>query len=592
MQLTKPPRSRLLGLNWHGYWVAFIGFSSISRSTISVTTMRCSSNTPVLTIRASLLLTALLSACGSSSLPTTSTLTALLPSPVQPKVNLCDANETYRLGGLDLQTATVVDLQKALHAGTITSEALVQRQLDLIEAFDRKGAALNSVRTLAPDALQQARAADARRKTGKSLSPLDGLTVLLKDNVGTTDMPTTAGSIALANNTPQREATITTRLRAAGVIVLGKANLSEFANWVSRMMPNGYSSLGGQVIAPYGSDLDPLGSSTGSSVASTMGFATVTVGSETSGSIIAPSSVQSDVGVKPTLGLVSRIGVIPLAPSFDTTGPITRNVTDAAALLQILAFADPEDPTSTRFTEALGGQAPDYLAGLRTDALKGIRLGVRAVDLDPNLFGSAAFNDALDVLRSQGAEIVTVNDPASAVELASISELGAIPNEFKLSLNQYLATEAGPETLAKTLTDVIVYNQQNTDKVKYGQDLLIASDAQTGLALDPAYIASREATVRAQQLVLDQLLNGNNVSALVSYYFGWSNVGQTAAAGYPNVTVPMGYPDGHRPIGMEFAGRPFDEQKLLAYAYAYEQASHRRVSPIIQNQELLAKCGH
>ncbi len=543
----------------------------------------------------------LLTACGNSSLPTASvsdistpsaTAAAAPPASLSPKANLCDASSTYQLGGLDLQTATVLDLQKALNAGVITSEALVQRQLDLIDAFDVKGSALNSVRTLAPDLLQQARAADQRRKAGKTLGPLDGVTVLLKDNVGTRDMPTTAGSIALAKNIPVREATITKRLRASGAIVMGKANLSEFANWVSKMMPNGYSSLGGQVIAPYGATIDPLGSSTGSSVASTMGFATVTVGSETSGSIIAPSSVQSDVGVKPTLGLVSRIGVIPLAPSFDTTGPITRNVTDAAALLQTLAFADPEDPTSTRFVAALAGKVPDYLAALKTDALKGVRLGVRSVDMDANLFGSAAFNEALDELRKLGAEIVSITDVTAPVELASVSELGAIPNEFKLSLNQYLISEAGPDTVAKSLTDVILYNQQHTDKVKYGQDLLIASDAQTGLALDPAYVAAREAAIRSQQLALNQLLTGNNVAALVSYYDGFSNIGETAAAGYPNVTVPMGYPDGHRPVGIEFSGLPFSEEKLLAFAYAYEQASQKRISPIIQNKELLAKCGH
>ncbi|HEX4895894.1 MAG TPA: amidase family protein [Solimonas sp.] len=532
-------------------------------------------------------LAAVLSACGGSgaSAPAPSG-----PGPISVET-LCALDQPYRLGDLDLQTATVLDLQQALARGTLTSEALVTRQLALIEAYDRRGPALNSVRVLAPDALQQARAADARRRAGRARGPLDGLTVLLKDNIGTTDLPTTAGSIALAGNIPRREATITRRLREAGVIVLGKANLSEFANWVSRMMPNGYSSLGGQVLAPYGADLDPLGSSTGSSVAATMGFATLTVGSETSGSIIAPSSVQSAVGVKPTLGLVSRVGIIPLAPSFDTAGPITRTVTDAAALLQVLAYADPEDPLAARFTAALEGQAPDYLAALSTDALRGVRLGVRVVDLDPSLFGGPLFEQALEVLRQQGAEIVPIDDPALAAERASLSTLGAIFNEFKFSLNRYLATEAGPGLPVSDLTDIVLFNQQNPDTVKYGQELLIASDAQTGLEIDPVYLASREATIATQQLALDRLLDSQDVDALVSWYFGWSNVGQTAAAGYPNVTVPLGYLDDHEPVGLEFAGRPFSEDRLLAYAYAYEQASRRRVPALTMNPALRAACG-
>jgi amidase len=516
------------------------------------------------------------------------------PSPAAPPVSgaasVCDPATQYQIGGLDLQTATVLDLQHALAAGTLTSEALVQRELALIAAFDINGAKLNAVRALAPDLLAQARAADARRRSGGLRGPLDGLTVMLKDNIGTTDLPTTAGSIALATNVPLREATITRRLREAGAIVMGKANLSEFANWVSKSMPNGYSSLGGQVIAPYGSDLDPLGSSTGSSVAATMGFATVTVGSETSGSIIAPSSVQSDVGVKPSLGLVSRVGIIPLAPSFDTAGPITRTVTDAAALLQVLAYADPEDPLSQRFTDALGGVVPDYLGALSTDALQGARIGVRAIDLQPG-FDNPIFDAALDVLRAQGATIVTIDDPAFLTEEASLTELGAIFNEFKFSLNHYLATESGPDTIVETLSDIIAYNSQHTDKVKYGQNLLQLSDAQSGLEIDPVYLAARTAAITASQLSLDTEMSVDNLDAIVTWYLGWSNIGATAAAGYPNVTVPMGYYTDHQPVGLEIAGAPFTEAKLLGYAYAYEQASRMRQPATVRNAALNQKCG-
>lgn len=532
----------------------------------------------------------LLNACGSSDDAIVATLPPIPEAnPDLATFNACDPASQYQLAGLDLQTATVLDLQQALRDGRLTSEALVTRQLQLIAELDQSGPLLNSVRAIAPDALDQARASDDRRKAGQTLSPLDGLTVLLKDNIGTQDLPTTAGSIALANNFPLREATITQKLRAAGAIVLGKANLSEFANWVSRLMPNGYSSLGGQVLAPYGSDLDPLGSSTGSAVAATMAFAAVTIGTETAGSIIAPSSVQSVVGVKPTLGLVSRSGIIPLAPSFDTAGPITRNVTDAAALLQVMAGPDPTDPLSARFDAALGGVVPDYLAALKTDALQGVRLGVRVADTDPNLFGSELFLAALDVLRAEGAEIVVLTDPIFAVELASLTELGAVFNEFKFSLNRYLANESGTGTEVDTLNDIIAYNSQHRDKVKYGQELLQLSDAQSGLEIDPVYLASRDVAITSAQTALDLQLDG--VDALVSWYLGWSNVGATAAAGYPNVIVPLGYSDDHQPVGLEIAGAPFSEERLLAFAFAYEQASRVRQPATVRNPGLNDACG-
>ncbi|HEY1075743.1 MAG TPA: amidase family protein [Fontimonas sp.] len=528
-------------------------------------------------------MTLLLGACGASKDIDSTALPA--------GAAICDPAQQFRLGGLDLQTATVLDLQAALARGALSSVALVERQLQLIEAFDRGGPALNSVLALAPDALEQARAADARRAAGQQRGVLDGITVLLKDNIGTTDMPTTAGSIALADNIPLREATITRRLREAGAIVLGKVNLSEFANWVSLQMPNGYSSLGGQVLAPYGATIDPLGSSTGSGVAAAMGLATLTVGTETSGSIISPAAVQSVVGLKPTLGLVSRIGIIPLAPSFDTAGPMTRNVTDAAALLQVLAYADSEDPASAHFSTALDGVAPNYLAALSTEALQGARIGVRSADRDEMLRGGALFSQALDLLRAQGAELIDIDNPLIVAESGSIGAIGAIPNEFKLSLNRYLASEAGPDTAVDDLAGIIRYNEQHPDRVKYGQDLLIASDAQSGLEVDPLYVASRDATILSQQTVLTQLFDGQQLDAIVSWYLGWSNITQTAAAGYPNLTVPMGYGEDGMPIGIEFAGLPFSEDRLLAYAYDYEQASRARIPPTLKNPQLNAQCG-
>jgi len=350
---------------------------------------------------------------------------------------------------------------------------------------------------------------------------------------------------------------------------------------VSRLMPNGYSSLGGQVIAAYDYAADPLGSSTGSGVAATMAFATAAIGSETSGSIISPAAVHSLVGLKPTIGLVSRAGVIPLAHVFDTAGPMARTVTDAAALLSVVAGVDPLDDASPRFTAALGGVVPDYLGGLKTDALRGARLGVRNTDInDTGLFG-----EALAVLRAQGAEIVEFTD--SDTSNLSLLALGVIPNEFKWYLNHYLAEEAGPDLPVATLTDIIVFNAQNPDKVKYGQDLLIASDATTGLEFDPVYLAARTAAVSGTQNALDTAINDHQLDAIVAP--GSGNTTVTAAAGYPNLTVPMGY-TGQAPEGLAFAGAPFTEAKLLAYAYAYEQATQKRISPTRLNPELAAYC--
>jgi amidase len=502
------------------------------------------------------------------------------------------------LRGIDLQSATVPELQRAVAKGRLTTAALVDLYLQRIAVFDTGGPKLNSVRALAPDLAAQA----AARHTG----PLAGVPVLLKDNIGTTDMPTTAGSIALELNVPKHEATIVTKLRDAGAIVMGKTNLSEFANWVDLTMPNGYSSLGGQVIAPYDFESDPYGSSTGSGVAATMAFATLAIGTETSGSIISPSFVHSDVGVKPTLGLVSRYGIIPLAPSFDTAGPIARNVTDAAILLAVIAGVDPNDPVTERFAQSeLKGVVPDYAAGLSAGALRGARLGVRSGDagsdaaLDSaqaelgafDVDAHALFQAALDVLRAQGAEIVALPDPVSASIASSsdvsLAEIPAIPNEFKWSLNEYLATEAGDAVPVETLTDIILFNQQHPDKVKYGQSLLIASNATTGTEFDPVYIASREAARAGAGGWIDTMIDQNDLDAIVGPDF--SNISSTAAAGYPNVTVPMGYV-GQAPHGLSFAGKPFTEARLLALAYAFEQATHLRRPPTDVNPELAAFC--
>ena len=464
--------------------------------------------------------------------------------------------------GIDLHAATIPQLQEALAQGLLTSVELVEAYVARIAAYDDGGPALNSVQLVNPRAREEAAALDAERAEGRARGPLHGIPVLLKDNVGTSDMPTTAGSIALAGNVPPLDAAVTERLREAGAVVLGKAQLSEFANWVSLTMPNGYSSLGGQVVNAYTGG-DPSGSSSGSGVAGSMALAAVTLGTETSGSILSPSNANSLVGLKPTLGLVSRAGIIPLAPSFDVPGPMGRHVADVAATLEVLAGSDPRDPATAEADARAGG----YVDALRTDALQGARLGY-----DPRYADDALFAQALEALEAQGATLVPLEP--NDLDSVSILEIGLIPNEFKAALNAYLATEAGPGLPVATLTDVIRYNQQHPDKVKYGQDLLLASDAQPGL--QALADAAAQPVVASSRRVADDAFAKGDLDALVGPDAPYTGLG--AAAGYPTVVVPSGYEDGE-PQGLSFFGPAWSEARLLGYAYAYEQATMLRRPP-------------
>lgn len=475
------------------------------------------------------------------------------------------------VAGIDLQTATIPELHDAMLAGTVTAEQLTERSLERIAAFDLD---LNAVRALAPDALAQARQLDARlAATGELVGPLHGLTVLLKDNVGTVDLPTTAGSIALEGNVPDDDAVVTARLRAAGAIVLGKANLSEFANWVSLSMPNGYSSLGGQVVAPYRFGKDPLGSSTGSAVAGAMAYSTITVGTETSGSIISPAVVQGLAAIKPTHGSVSGEGIIPLAPTFDVAGPMGRSITDVAIGLA-----------------AMDELAEDWVGMLSDTSLEGARIGVREQDLEPIIgtFPSEheRFLEALASLEAEGAQIVRIDEPLPTLASGSLLEIAAIFNEFKWSFNAYLAEVANVTTGVETLTDVIEFNAQHPDRVQYGQNLLEVSDAQSGLELDPSSVATATAARVASQQWIDQVLAVQDLDAIAAPNFAQVNL--AAAAGYPNVTVPSGH-DGSNPQGLSLLASAGDDGQLLSLAFDFEQATGHRIPPT-QINDLLAFC--
>jgi amidase len=478
------------------------------------------------------------------------------------------------LHGVDLQTVTIPQLQHDMAAGRLTSADLVDRYLDRIGAYDGR---LDAIRALAPTARAQAAALDRERRQGHVRGALHGIPVVLKDNIGTTDMPTTAGSIALDGSIPLHEATLVTKLRQAGAIVLGKANLSEFANWVALGMPNGYSSLGGQVVGPYDFG-DPSGSSAGSGVAAAMAYATLAVGSETSLSILAPTQVNSLVGVKPTVGLVSRYGIIPLSPSFDTAGPMGRDVTDVAEALQVMAGPDAKDPRGADQPKGL-----DFLSGLKPNALKGVRLAYSQDDADA-LSGSKAtmWQAALDKLTALGATLVAVK----ALDNLEIGIFGAeatvIPNEFKASLNDYLAKETVPTLRVRTLGDIVAYNDQHPDKVKYGQNLLQASDATPGnQTLADVNAAGVIAGAAAD---VDAALTEGDADAIIGPDYSHGRAG--AAAGYPTVEMPLGYPGGRARMSISFLGSKYSEPKLLGYAYAYEQATQARRPPTDINRSL------
>lgn len=481
--------------------------------------------------------------------------------------------------GVNLQSATISELKRALKRGRLTSVDLVKAYLERIRAYDPQ---LNSIRHLNRDAVKIARRRDRAFEAGKARGPLFGIPILLKDNVNTDDMPTTAGSIALKGSTPRHDAFITNKLEKAGAIILGKLNLSEFAGWVSLGMPPGYSSLAGQVRNAYSPTFTPSGSSAGSGVAASMALAAATIGTETSGSILSPSDANSIVGIKPTTGLVSRTDILPLAPSFDTAGPMVRNVTDAAIVLGAIAGIDKADPR----TADSKGHTPkgyNYTRFLKPKALKGARIGYSQEQRDA--LGPAQqkiFDRALKDLRKQGAELVAT-DLLHFSKWAGLAEIAFIPNEFKASLNEYLAEETNPKEIpVRTLSDIIEYNERHPKKMKYGQNLLEASDATPGI-YDGS--VTSQAAIQSARAAIDSALIANDLDAIVAPGPSYANV--SASAGYPTVMVPGGYADGSNlPMGISFLGSAWDEPKLISFAYDYEQASERRIPPTAFNAKL------
>ncbi len=492
-------------------------------------------------------------------------------------------------GAVALEEATIDGLQAQMAAGTLTSRRLTQAYLDRIEALDRRGPALRSVIETNPDALTIADGLDAERKTKGARGPLHGIPILIKDNLDTADrMTTTAGSLALAGSIPLRDSFVAQRLREAGAVLLGKANLSEWANIRSSHSSSGWSGRGGQCRNPYALDRNPCGSSSGSGSAVSANLCAAAIGTETDGSIVCPSTANGLVGIKPTLGLVSRAGIIPIAHSQDTAGPMTRTVRDAAILLAAIAGPDPRDPAT-----ADAGRAPkDYLSSLDENGLRGARIGVARKYFGFHAGVDKVMEAALAEMKKRGAELI---DPADIPHTGEYdeTELTVLLYELKADLNAYLAS-LGPKAPVRTLADVIAFNEAHAkDEMPYfGQDLFMKAQ-EKGPLTDLAYV---EALARNKRLAalegIDAVMAQHKLDAIAAPtggpawmtdlvdgdHFGGGLSTPPAVAGYPHVTVPAGYVFG-LPVGISFVGRAWSEPMLIKLAYAFEQATHARRAP-------------
>jgi amidase len=491
----------------------------------------------------------------------------------------------------ELEEATLAQLRDGMASGRWTSRRIVEQYLARIAATDRAGPSLHSIIETNPDALSIAEQLDRERANGRTRGPLHGVPVLLKDNIDTADrMTTTAGSLALEGSVPPRDSHVAERLRAAGAVLLAKANMSEWANIRSNRSSSGWSARGGQCRNPFVLDRNPCGSSSGSAAAVSANLGALAVGTETDGSIVCPASANGVVGVKPTVGLGSRAGVIPISHTQDTAGPLCRTVADAAALLTALAGPDPRDVATQA---AAGHVAPDYTRFLRRDGLRGARIGVaRAKFFGYNDATDRLAEEALDAVRRAGAVVV---DPADIPHAGTYddAELEVLLYELKADLNAYLAT-LGPTAPVRSLADVIAFNEREREREMpwFGQELFVQAEAK-GPLTTPGYLKALRTCRRVSRSQgIDAVMARHRLDALVAPtgnpawptdpvngdHFTGSSSTPAAVAGYPSVSVPMGYVAG-LPVNLSFFGRAWSEPTLLRLAYAFEQISMQRKAP-------------
>ena len=481
-------------------------------------------------------------------------------------------------------------LQALMQQGELTSEQLTRYYLDRIDAVDRHGPMLNSIIEVNPDAVEIAAELDAERQATGSRGPLHGIPVVLKANIDTADaMETTAGSLAMKGHRPPADAFLVESLRAAGAVILAKANLSEWANFRSTNSSSGWSSIGGQTNNPYGVMRNPCGSSSGSAVAVAASLTSVAVGTETNGSIVCPSSVNGIVGIKPSLGLVSRSGIIPIAHSQDTAGPMARTVKDAAILLTAMVGADPADPLADAFPAAV----PDYAANLSKEALQGARIGVyrNHSGAGNDVRVDAIVAETIATLEALGAEVV---DPVEIdTEGMSAAQREVLYYEFKADLNAYLESSGAP---IASLADIIEFNEAHAETVMpfFGQERMLAAQSKGSLD-DPEYLAALATSKRIAQTGIDQALSEHGLDALIAptrgpawmtdnvsgdHSSGISSSSLAAVSGYASITVPAGDILG-LPIGISLIGAEFSDAKLIQFAYALEQGGYKRKPPPI-----------
>ncbi len=480
---------------------------------------------------------------------------------------------------------TLNEVLTSLSAGDTTAEKLTQSYLDRIDAVDDAGPQINAVIETNPNALANAHAQDELKAGNAPIGLLHGAPILVKDNIETLDpMATTAGSLALKDNLANRDAPVIARLRAAGAVILGKTNLSEWANFRSNASTSGWSAVGGVTRNPHVLDRNPCGSSSGSGAAVAAGLAAAAIGTETDGSVTCPASANGLVGIKPTVGLVSRTGIVPISSSQDTAGPLTLTVADAALLLTVMAGSDPADPA----TKTADAHKADYTKALDPDALKGRRIGVARFLAGYHGPTDAAFDAALKQMVEAGAVLVEIKDFPNRKEIGAAEEI-VLQTEFKVGLNAYLAKT--PDSVkVRSLDELVAFNKETpAETVYFGQEILEASAKTTGLK-DPKYLKAKEAAKRlAGRDGIDRLLAKDKLDAIVAptggpawptdlitgdHFLGAAS-SLPAVAGYPHITVPMGEVNG-LPIGLSIFGAAWSEAKLIGIAYAYEQRTHLR----------------
>jgi amidase len=490
----------------------------------------------------------------------------------------------------ELEEITIAELQEGMKSGKYTARGIAEKYLARIEALDKHGPAVNSVIEVNPDALAIAEASDSERKEKGARGPLHGIPVLIKDNIDTADkMMTTAGSLALVGSKPPKDSMVAQKLREAGAIIIGKTNLSEWANIRSRHSTSGWSGRGGQTKNPYALDRNPCGSSSGSGAAASANFCAAAIGTETDGSIVCPSSANGLVGIKPTVGLVSRSGIIPISHSQDGAGPMCRTVRDAAIVLGALTGVDAEDSATA---ESAGKSYTDYTPFLKADGLRGARIGVVRKAFGFMDAVDKVMEAALDAMKKEGAILV---DPVE-IETAgkwSDTETTVFMYELKADLNAYLA-RPGFNPPVKTLKDIIEFNERNRDKEMpyFGQDFFLKAEAKGPLTSQEYIDALEKNHQLARKEGIDATMEKHNLDALVGPtggpawltdwvdgdHFGGGSSGAAAVAGYPNVTVPAGFVFG-MPVGISFFGRAWSEPVLIRLAYAFEQATKVRKPP-------------